>query len=59
MITIVDYGYGNIYSISAFKAIGYECNVSDKKKDIIKSSVLVLPGVGSFKQAIKALEEKT
>ena len=59
MITIVDYGYGNIYSIlSAFKAIGYECNVSDKKKDIIKSSVLVLPGVGSFKQAIKALEEK-
>ena len=59
MITIIDYGYGNIFSIvSAFKALGYECQVTDSKKDILNSNILVLPGVGSFKQAIMALERK-
>ena len=59
MITIVDYGYGNIFSIlSAFHKIGYECKVSDKKADIINSDIIVLPGVGAFKHAMKSLENK-
>ncbi len=59
MITIVDYGYGNIFSISsAFKKIGYECIITSEKEEIINSSILVLPGVGSFKQAMDALEKK-
>ena len=59
MITIVDYGYGNIFSIlSAFNKIGYSCKVSDKKDDILNSSIIVLPGVGSFKQAMKSLQNK-
>ena len=33
MIVVIDYGYGNIFSIvSAFKEIGYSCLVSDKKR---------------------------
>lgn len=59
MITIVDYGYGNIFSIlSAFNKIGYSCKVSDQKDDILNSSIIVLPGVGSFKQAMRSLENK-
>ena len=41
MITIIDYGYGNIFSIvSAFKALGYECQVTDSKKDILQEKVI-------------------
>ena len=59
MITVVDYGYGNIFSIvSAFNEIGYSCIVSDKKTDILNASIIVLPGVGSFKQAMKSLANK-
>ena len=56
---VIDYGCGNIFSIvSAFEEIGYSCKVSDKKKDILNASVMVLPGVGAFQQAMKSLEDK-
>ncbi len=59
MITIINYGYGNIFSIvSAFNKLGFRCKVSDNKIDILNSSIVVLPGVGSFNQAMKALKKK-
>ena len=59
MITIIDYGYGNIFSIvSAFKKIGYSCIVTDKKEKISKATILILPGVGAFNQAMLALKKK-
>lgn len=59
MITIIDYGYGNIFSIvSAFKKIGHQCIVTDKEEEISKATILILPGVGSFNQAMLALKRK-
>ena len=59
MITIINYGYGNIFStVSAFNKLGFRCKVSDNKIDILNSSIVVLPGVGSFNQAMKALKKK-
>ncbi|OUU62630.1 MAG: imidazole glycerol phosphate synthase subunit HisH [Alphaproteobacteria bacterium TMED62] len=59
MITVVDYGYGNIFSIvSAFNEIGFKCKVSDKENDILNATIIVLPGVGAFKQAMRSLEIK-
>ena len=56
--TIVDYGYGNIYSLmSALKKIGYLGKLSKDPDEIEKSKLLILPGVGAFKEAIKALKE--
>ena len=52
-ITIVDYGMGNIYSLqSALKFLGYDSICSNKREDIINADKIILPGVGSFKQAM-------
>jgi imidazole glycerol-phosphate synthase subunit HisH len=52
-ITIVDYGMGNIYSLqSALKFLGCDSICSNKSEDIINADKIILPGVGSFKQAI-------
>ena len=48
-ISIVDYGCGNLLSISrALKKIDYECKITNKKHEILDSDFLILPGVGSF-----------
>ena len=57
-ITIVDYGYGNIFSIqSAIKTLGFNTLITKCPKEISKSEIIILPGVGAFKQAIHALNE--
>lgn len=49
MITIVDYGAGNIGSIlNMIKKIGGESQVSSDESVIDKAQKLILPGVGSF-----------
>jgi len=55
-ITIIDYGCGNILSISrALEKIGYKSNFSNDEKKIKSSDFLILPGVGSFKQAMSLI----
>ena len=55
-ITVIDYGAGNIRSIErALKKIGYSILITEKKKDILEASNLILPGVGAFKQAMDKL----
>lgn len=56
-IVIVDYGMGNIKSISsAFKYLGVEeILISNKYEDIKCADKLLLPGVGSFSKAIDNL----
>jgi len=55
-ITIIDYGYGNIFSlISALKVLGYSSEVSNDPEKIKKSKLLVLPGVGAFRVAMDSL----
>lgn len=56
MITIIDYGMGNLRSVQkACELLGYECRISGDKKEIAEASKLILPGVGAFGQAAACL----
>ena len=59
MIGIIDYGSGNLKSVyNAFKYIGESVKVCQNAKDINSSDKIVLPGVGSIKDAMGELEKK-
>lgn len=52
-IIIVDYGSGNLKSIqNMFKKIGFQSEISNDRKVIEKADKLILPGVGSFDDAM-------
>ncbi len=56
MITIVDYGMGNLGSIlNMFKRIGVESCVSGDLDTISKAQKLLLPGVGAFDAAMSKI----
>ena len=56
MITIVDYGMGNLGSIkNMFKRIGVPTVLAADPEAIEKADKLVLPGVGNFDQAMKRI----
>ena len=58
MISIIDYGVGNLFSLSSsLKFIGAEVSVTSSAEDIAKSDKLFLPGVGAFADAAKKLKE--
>jgi len=49
MITIIDYGAGNLTSISnMLKRIGEESEITNETEKIEAATKLILPGVGSF-----------
>ena len=55
-ITVIDYGMGNVWSvISAFKYLGAEVRLVSDPEEISKSSILVLPGVGSFRKGMESI----
>ncbi len=57
MITIIDYGSGNLKSIrNGFSHIGVEVNVSHDIYALDKADALVLPGVGAFGNAMMNLQ---
>jgi len=59
MITIIDYGMGNLKSIeNAFRYLGVETKITDNPSEIEKSKKLVFPGVGNFGKAIENLKKK-
>ncbi|MCT2536366.1 imidazole glycerol phosphate synthase subunit HisH [Aquibacillus koreensis] len=59
MIAIVDYGMGNVASVStAFKRLGYEVVLTDNVGELEKASHIILPGVGSFQAAVKEISER-
>ena len=58
MITIVDYGMGNLGSIkNMFKYIGVETTIESDVDKIKNASKILLPGVGSFDTAMKKINE--
>lgn len=58
MITIVDYGMGNLGSIkNMFKYIGVETTIESVVDKIKNASKILLPGVGSFDAAMKKINE--
>ena len=56
MIGIVDYGMGNLSSVSkAVQFLGFDTVISNKKEELINCKGLILPGVGAFADAMKNL----
>ena len=59
MIVVVDYGRGNLYSLSqALSHIRVQHVISDKAGDVSGASSIILPGVGAFGDAMKALTDR-
>ena len=59
MIGIVDYGMGNLHSVSkALERLNYDYFISEKQDELAKADGLILPGVGSFKDAMAILQKE-
>ena len=58
MVAIIDYGAGNLRSISkAIARLGLECAVTDDPGSIEAAGAVVLPGVGAFGAAARRLKD--
>ncbi len=58
MIAIIDYGVGNLFSLSSsFKAIGADTVITGDPEVIKMADKLILPGVGAFADAIEKLRK--
>lgn len=58
MVAIIDYGVGNLFSLSSsLNAVGVETVVTGDPEIIKKADKLILPGVGAFGDAAKKLED--
>lgn len=56
MITIVDYGVGNISAFkNVFKRLNIPSSIAKSSKDLENATKLILPGVGSFNYAMGQL----
>ncbi len=56
MITIIDYGMGNLGSIyNMFKKIKVESKITSDPTEILNADKLLLPGVGSFDRAMQRI----
>jgi len=59
MVTIVDYGMGNLHSVlKAFKRLQVPAEITSNPATIQNASRLILPGVGNFKRGISNLAER-
>ena len=59
MITIIDYGMGNLRSVQkAFEKLGHAAQIGTHAGDIARAEKLVLPGVGAFRDAIAELKRQ-
>ncbi|MFH0986310.1 MAG: imidazole glycerol phosphate synthase subunit HisH [Candidatus Omnitrophota bacterium] len=59
MIAIIDYGMGNLRSVSkALEYLGASCKLCSKGNDLARASKVILPGVGAFGDAMKELRSR-
>ena len=59
MITLLDYGAGNVRSvINAIEKLGETVSIVKTGEDITHAEKLVFPGVGSFGSMMQILKEK-
>ncbi len=57
MIGIVDYGMGNLFSVSkALERLNVPYFISENREKLLEADGLILPGVGAFKDAMNLLE---
>lgn len=58
MVTVIDYDAGNIKSVEkAFQYLGQEVRITRDREEILEASHVILPGVGSFGDAMRHLKE--
>ncbi len=58
MIAIIDYGCGNLFSLSSsLESLGIECKITSDKTEIENADKIILPGVGAFADAAKKLKD--
>ena len=58
MISIIDYGVGNLFSLtSSLACLGLESRVTGRPEEIEAADRIILPGVGAFGDAMEKLEE--
>lgn len=56
MITIIDYGVGNIFAFqNVYKRLDIPTKIAKTKEDLLDAKKLILPGVGSFDYAMSQL----
>jgi glutamine amidotransferase len=59
MITIVDYGVGNIHSIvNMLRALGFKSRIAKDASEIGNAERLILPGVGHFDYGMRSLRSR-
>ncbi|SCJ37997.1 Imidazole glycerol phosphate synthase subunit HisH 1 [uncultured Clostridium sp.] len=58
MIAIVDYGMGNLRSVEkALQFLGFEAKRTADSGEVAAASHIILPGVGAFRDAMRALTD--
>lgn len=58
MISIVDYGSGNIQAIkNIYKRLNIECQIVSTAEQLAGATKIILAGVGSFDETMKLLEQ--
>lgn len=58
MIGIIDYGMGNLFSVSkALERLEVPYFISENKEELLAADALILPGVGAFRDAMERLNE--
>ncbi len=59
MITIIDYGAGNLRSVSnAITSLGYKARISSDPSEVIRAQAVILPGVGAAADTMANLNER-
>lgn len=58
MVAVIDYGVGNLFSLShALKSIKCKHIVTSNRDEILAADKIILPGVGAFGDAMEKLKE--
>tara|TARA_B000000557_G_scaffold264124_1_gene268539 strand:- start:1450 stop:2058 length:609 start_codon:yes stop_codon:yes gene_type:complete len=59
MISIIDYGLGNLKSVhKALNSLGFTSKITSSIKDINNCNGIIFPGVGSFGDCMKELDKR-
>lgn len=59
MVAIIDYGAGNLSSVKkALDYLGAESEITQDRDKILSASHVILPGVGSFGDAMNSMQER-
>ena len=57
MITIIDYGAGNLRSVvNAVTKLGYQWKITDSPREVSNAKVVILPGVGAAADTMENLQ---